>query len=278
MGLFHQNFDKPGPGVSPNAPRKKGAARYFEVLARDFSTFWMAGLLAMISSLPFALGLWFAVMTHSLIPMLLAGILGGMLAAPQIVGLNDTVLRALRDEPGYWWVTYRKAFKRNFKASLVPGVLYTVVVTLQIFLVYFCFNMLYHGTNVGVPLWVATVLNLVLFQMLFAYMWPQVVLLDQPLSLTLKNSINCMIAFLPHALAAAIVQVLFWGVVILCMPLGLFLMLIFGFWFVTEVSCQIVYGDIDRVFHIEENIRKMKDAELEAALKEDYADDDTPEE
>ena len=94
---------------------------------------------------------------------------------------------------------------------------------------------------------------------------PQVVLLDQPLSLTLKNSINCMIAFLPHALAAAIVQVLFWGVVILCMPLGLFLMLIFGFWFVTEVSCQIVYGDIDRVFHIEENIRKMKDAELEAA-------------
>ncbi|MFR9066429.1 MAG: hypothetical protein ACLVJH_05285 [Faecalibacterium prausnitzii] len=43
-------------------------------------------------------------------------------------------------------------------------------------------------------------------------------------------------------------------------------MLIFGFWFVTEVSCQIVYGDIDRVFHIEENIRKMKDAELEAAL------------
>ena len=107
---------------------------------------------------------------------------------------------------------------------------------------------------------------------------PQVVLLDQPLSLTLKNSINCMIAFLPHALAAAIVQVLVWGVVILCMPLGLFLMLIFGFWFVTEVSCQIVYGDIDRVFHIEENIRKMKDAELEAALKEDYADDDTPEE
>ena len=187
-------------------------------------------------------------------------------------------VRALRDEAGYWWVTYRKAFKRNFKASLVPGVLYTVVVTLQIFLVYFCFNMLYHGTNVGVPLWVATVLNLVLFQMLFAYMWPQVVLLDQPLSLTLKNSINCMIAFLPHALAAAIVQILFWGVVILCMPLGLFLMLIFGFWFVTEVSCQIVYGDIDRVFHIEENIRKMKDAELEAALKEDYADDDTPEE
>ena len=77
---------------------------------------------------------------------------------------------------------------------------YCVVVTLQIFLVYFCFNMLYHGTNVGVPLWVATVLNLLIFQMLFAYMWPQIALLDQPLSLTMKNSINCMIAFLPLSL------------------------------------------------------------------------------
>ena len=139
--------------------------------------------------------------------------------------------------------------------------------------------MLAQGTNVGVPLWVATVLNLLIFQMLFAYMWPQIALLDQPLSLTLKNSINCMIAFLPHALAASIVQIRFWGVVILCMPLGLLLMLVFGFWFVTEVSCQIVYGDLDRVFHIEESIRKLKDAELEAALREDYAaaEDDTEE-
>ena len=72
--------------------------------------------------------------------------------------------------------------------------------------------------------------------------------------------------------------VLFWGLVILCMPLGLLLMLVFGFWFQVEITSQIVYGDLDRVFHIEENIRKMKDAELEAALKEDYADDDTPEE
>ena len=218
-------------------------------------------------------------LANSLPVMLASAVVGGILAGPALAGMYDTVLRALRDEAGYWWVTYRRAFKRNFKASIAPGIFYCVVVTAQIFLVYFCFNMLSKGTNVGVPLWVATVLNLLIFQMLFAYMWPQVVLLDQPFSLTVKNSINCMIAFLPHALAAAIVQILFWGVVILCMPLGLLLMLIFGFWFVTEVSCQIIYGDIEKVFHIEESIRKMKDAELEAALKEDYGErtDDTEE-
>ena len=99
MGLFTRNFDKPGPGVSPDAPRKKGAARFFEILGRDFSTIWLAGILAMLGGLPFAAGVWFAVETHSLVPLVIAGVLGGMIAAPQIVGLNDTILRTLRDEP-----------------------------------------------------------------------------------------------------------------------------------------------------------------------------------
>ena len=220
MGLFPSANDfKAGKGVEKDAPRKTGIGRFFELVGRDMNGMFLANLLTCIGFAPVICLVYIGFLQNSLPVMLGSAAVGGLLAGPALAGMYDTVLRALRDEAGYWWVTYRKAFKRNFKASLVPGVLYTV-----------------------------------------------------------KNSLNCMIAFLPHALAAAIVQVLFWSVVILCMPLGLFLMLIFGFWFVTEVSCQIVYSDIDRVFHIEENIRKMKDAELEAALKEDYADDDTPEE
>ena len=259
MGLFPSANDfKAGKGVEKDAPRKTGVGRFFELVGRDMNGMFLANLLACIGFLPVICLVYIGFLANSLPVMLASAVVGGILA---------------------WWVTYRRAFKRNFKASIAPGIFYCVVVTAQIFLVYFCFNMLSKGTNVGVPLWVATVLNLLIFQMLFAYMWPQVVLLDQPFSLTVKNSINCMIAFLPHALAAAIVQILFWGVVILCMPLGLLLMLIFGFWFVTEVSCQIIYGDIEKVFHIEESIRKMKDAELEAALKEDYGEstDDTEE-
>ena len=213
----------------------------------------------------------------SALELIVSAIAGGILAGPALAGMYDTVLRALRDEAGYWWTTYRRAFRQNFKASILPGILYCVVVTVQIFLVYFCFNMLYHGTNVGVPMWVATVLNLVLFHMLFSYMWPQIVLLDQPLRLTLKNSLNCMIAFLPHALAAALVTILFWGLVILCMPLGLLLMLVFGFWFQCEICCQIVYGDLNRVFHIEESIQKLHDAQLEKELRAERGED-TPEE
>ena len=251
MGLFPSANDfKAGKGVEKDAPRKTGVGRFFELVGRDMNGMFLANLLACIGFLPVICLVYIGFLANSLPVMLASAVVGGILAGPALAGMYDTVLRALRDEAGYWWVTYRRAFKRNFKASIAPGIFYCVVVTAQIFLVYFCFNMLSKGTNVGVPLWVATVLNLLIFQMLFAYMWPQVVLLDQPFSLTVKNSINCMIAFLPHALAAAIVQILFWGVVILCMPLGLLLMLIFGFWFVTEVSCQIIYGDIEKVFHM----------------------------
>ena len=149
---------------------------------------------------------------------------------------------------------------------------------MQIFLVYFCFSMLAQGVNVGTGTWVAAILNLVVFHMLFAYMWPQVVLLDQPFYQTLTNSLRCMLAFLPHALAAAIVQVLFWGLVILTAPLGLLLMLVFGFWFTCEICCQIVSGDLERVFHVEERLRAKKDAELAASLAAEGRSLDDPEE
>ena len=275
MSLFPSANDfKAGHGVEKDAPRKTGLGRFFELVGRDMSGMFLANLLTCLGFVPVICLVYIGFLMNSLPVMLLSAAVGGILAGPVLAGMYDTGLRALRDEAGYWWTTYRRAFKQNFKASILPGVFYCVVITLQIFLVYFCFNMLYHGTNVGVGMWVATVLNLLIFHMLFAYFWPQVVLLDQPFARTVKNSLNCMIAFLPHALAASLVTILFWGLVILCMPLGLLLMLVFGFWFQVEITSQIVYGDLDRVFHIEENIRKLHDAEYEAEMAEERSDDE----
>ena len=64
MALFNFHFDRPGPGVSPDAPRKKGPARFFEILGRDLMSFYLAGLLALVSALPFVFGVWFAVDTR----------------------------------------------------------------------------------------------------------------------------------------------------------------------------------------------------------------------
>ena len=257
MGLFHQNFDKPGPGVSPNAPRKKGAARYFEVLTRDFSTFWMAGLLAMISSLPFALGLWFAVTTHSLIPMLLAGILGGMLAAPQIVGLNDTVLRALRDEPGYWWVTYRRAWKRNAKAALLPGAICGLLLAMEIFTAF--------QTETGsVAVMVAIFVALILLAGIAQYLYAQVALVDLPFSSLLKNSLMLFLGYLPRSALGILWQGLYWAAIALFWPLSGAVLILTSLWLPCSLSLLAIYPALNKSFDLEAKIKAMRDAQLDS--------------
>lgn len=274
MGLFPRAKDfTEDRGVDKDTPRKTGIRRFFELMGRDLQDMFLAHLLTCLGFIPAICLVGIGFLTKSLLVMGAGAVVGGMAAGPFLAGMYDTVLRALRDEPGYWWTTYRRAFRQNFKASILPGILYCVVITLQIFVVYFCFSMLAEGVDVGTGLWVAAVLNLLVFQMLFAYMWPQVVLLDQPFPQTLANSLRCMLAFLPHALAAAIVQILFWGLVILSMPLGLLLMLVLGFWFPCEICCQIVSGDLEQVFHVEERIRARKDAELAAYASGEEAED-----
>ena len=53
MGLFFSSdrFTRPGPGVRPDAPRKKGVARLAEIMGRDMWNFFRAGFLAFLGCL-----------------------------------------------------------------------------------------------------------------------------------------------------------------------------------------------------------------------------------
>ena len=78
MGLFFSSdrFTRPGPGVRPDAPRKKGVARLAEIMGRDMWNFFRAGFLAFLGCLPFIIGMFFAVETHALLFMLLTFFIG----------------------------------------------------------------------------------------------------------------------------------------------------------------------------------------------------------
>ena len=52
--MFKPSWVAPGPGVEKDAPPKKGAARYFEILLRDAGTLWKAGALFCLCCLPMA--------------------------------------------------------------------------------------------------------------------------------------------------------------------------------------------------------------------------------
>lgn len=273
MGLFPSAKDfEEGPGVDKNTPRKTGILRFFEVVGRDLTGMFLANFLACLGFVPGICIVLFGFASGSLVVMVAGAVIGGAIAGPCLAGVYDTVLRALRDEPGYWWSTYRRAFRQNWKNSILPGIFYGLIITLQVSLVYFCVTMPARGVQVGTGIWVGAILNLIVFHMLFTYMWPQVVLLNQPFHQTLVNSLLCMLGFLPHALAASLLQIVFWGIVILTMPLGVVLMVLLGFWFTTEICCQMITGDLERVFHVEAQIRAKKDAELAEYLAQEDQD------
>lgn len=256
MALFRQNFDKPGPGVSPNAPRKKGAARFFEVLGRDFATIWLAGMLALLSSLPFALMLWFAVSTHSLIPLLAAGILGGMIAAPQIVGLNDTILRALRDEPGYWWATYRRAWKRNAKASLLPGALCGMLLSMEIFTAF------HLDLSSSIVPAVAVLVALILLAGISQYLYAQIALVEVNFAGLLRNSLMLFLGYLPRSALGILWQGLYWAAVVLLWPVSSFAVILCSLWLPALLSLMAIYPPLDKSFDLERKIKKLRDDQL----------------
>ena len=255
MGLFNMHYDRPGPGVNPDTPRKKGAARFAEVLGRDMLSFWCAGMLALLSALPFALGLILSLLTHAVLPMLLAGVLGGMIAAPQLTGLHDTILRSLRDEPGYWWATYRRAWKRNLKGSLLPGAVCGLILAMQIFAAW------HLGAGQG-SLLAVLVIGLVLLGGLAQYLFAQVALLDLPFASLLKNAVLLFFGYLPRTLLGVLWQGVYWGLVVGFFPYSVPVLLVTGFWLPAALSLMAIYPPLEKSFHIEDTIRKMREDEL----------------
>lgn len=252
MGLFQGIFTRPGPGVSPDAPRKTGFSRLWEVLLRDGSTFFRAGALALVSALPFFAGMGVALRSGSLGIALAAGAIGGLIAAPQLAGLADAVLRSLRDEPGYWWHTYRRVWRRNAKASLLPGALFGVLFAAQAM----GLAALLAGELIDHKMLVISLLGLVVSAGLFTYTLPQVVLLELPASVILKNALLLFVVSMPQSLAAALIQLGYWAALLWFWPYTLAAVLFLGLWAPILCSQLIIYAGLNEKLKIEEGLRE----------------------
>jgi hypothetical protein len=250
--LFDRHFDRPGPGVNTDEPRKKGIARFAELIGRDFVDYWKAGGLAMLCMLPGMLGVSISLAAGGLLPALLCGLIGGAIAAPCQTGLFDTVARTLRDEPGFWWHNYRTAVARNARAALVPGALVGLLTAASATLFY---ALLLNG---GSPvLWGCAVLSLMLLAGGWAYYMLQLVLLDMPGGQLLRNTFLLWIGYLPRTFLAAAIQIVYWGGILLLSPYSLPVLLLTSAWLPVAGSALAIYAPLEKVFSVEENVRRL---------------------
>lgn len=273
-----ENTQQPAPAAEEeprsagqNTPRKVGVARFFELMGRDLWPFYKASILCCLGFVPVFLVIMFGLLAKAVWISVLGGLVGGMIAAPFLCGIFDTVLRALRDEPGYWWHTYRNAWKQNWRDAMAPGALGGAAMGLWSWALMTLPDM----DNVPTSVWVCMIVSGVVLVGFFTYVFAQIVLVSLPLRKLYSNSARFFLGFFPRTLAATLVQCVYWVPVLMYMPYTLPVLLVTGFWLPVTIALQILYPDLDRVFALEKTIRERRDAELRDLMARQDDQDET---
>lgn len=251
------------PQEDNNLPmRKVGVPRFFELLGRDLWSFYKASFLCCLGFLPgFAL-LVFGLMAKAPLLSVLGGTAAGLVGAPFLCGLLDTILRALRDEPGYWWHTYRAAWRQNWRDCLLPGLAFGFFFGLWVTMIFSVAD----RADVPTSVWLCLLLGLFLGLGFFGYLFVQIPLVSLPLGKLIKNAGLMFLGFLPRTLLATLVTGGYWALTLLYLPYTVPVLLALGFWLPCLISTMILYPGLDKVFDLEKTIRARRAAELDEQI------------
>ena len=205
---------------------KKGIARLWELIIRDFWNFFRANLILFISICPGMLLIMWGTWGHSLPVVLIGGITLGLLGTPFLCCLFDTLLRSLRDEAGFWSLQYKRALKQNWKDALLPGIIFGVILAVWIFEM----NVLIEQENIS-GLTLIVMLEVIFFLSgISNYVFSQIALVTVSTSKLYVNSVRFFIGALPNSVAAAVVQLVYWGCFWMFLPKSVPFLMISGFW------------------------------------------------
>ena len=251
---FLSKLDREGPSFDPDAPRKTGFSRFWELVSRDTWNLFRAGFLALVGCLPFLVGVAFAITSHVLLFAPVIGLVGGALAGPGLCGLADTQLRSLRDKPSMWWGVYRQAWKRSARASLLPGVVGGGLLGTQIFLLFHA-GALQLDTLTGAAL----VAGVLLVLAISLYLWPQMALMELSFPQLVKNSALLFVGQLPRSVAALAILTVYLAVALWAtlrfLILAAVLVPLVNLWLPVLAALLLVYPGINENFQIEERLK-----------------------
>lgn len=89
MSMYDALYGRPGHGVNPNEPEKKGLARFAQMVGRDLGQLLGTNLLVCVLLLPAALGVSLGVVLMHLPLTLALGAVTGLLAGPAVLLAAD---------------------------------------------------------------------------------------------------------------------------------------------------------------------------------------------
>ena len=266
MKFITNYYNKPGPGVDPNEPRKKGIKRFFEILGREFGGFIILSLyyflLFSLSLILFICADFGILPEYAFIISLVAAIPMGTACCTLVYCIS----KMLRDDPEYIWYDIKKKSAEYFKQSIIPGVLYTAFIYGQVF---FWRRFAYGGGELNIGLFVFEALSLVIIGMVAPYIFLQIAYVDLKLPQIAKNSFILAFANLPRSIMGALTGNLLWFLFWNMLPASLLavpLMVLFAFSISWLLCLMWVWPPVDKQFNIENTIRERYDKQLEEKM------------
>ena len=160
FGLF--NYEKEGPGISKNAPKKKTFIVFFETFFRNFWKFININLVYSVILLPI--------------------VTSGLAAA----GITNVTRNIARDKHSFGLSDFFETIKKNWKQALPVGIINALLYMILLFDIYF-FYYCSEGAMATVGLAVAFSMTFIFTVMQF-YIWTLMITFDFKLKQLYKNS------------------------------------------------------------------------------------------
>lgn len=180
FGLF--NYEKEGPGIEKNAPKKKTFLVFFETFFRNFWKFISINIVYNLISIP--------VITNGF----------------ACVGITNVTRNIARDKHSFGLSDFFETIKKNWKQALGAGIINTLVVFVLVFDIWFFYNQDSESMLFTVLLGITFGLC-VLFAMMNFYIWTLMITFDFSLKqiylnsfkfvvINIKNNFFCMLSLI----------------------------------------------------------------------------------
>ena len=147
FGLF--NYEKEGPGIAKDAPKKKTFIVFFETFFRNFWKFITVNIVYNLISIP--------IFTN------------GLASA----GITNVTRNIARDKHSFGLADFFETIKKNWKQSLIIGILNTIIYAVMIFDGWFFYNQK-EGNFATICLGITFSL-LIMFTMMNYYIWTLII-------------------------------------------------------------------------------------------------------
>ena len=271
MGLFSRNFDRPGPGVPKDQPRKKGMARFFELLFRDFSDLVKLNLLYclvlapsvvlfILGAAPYMLGYYELNFVFLLLALALAFPVGGA-----TVAYTYYITKMMRDDPSYVWYEFKRKFKENVKQAAPVGIICTAFIYMQVLMWFQVFFQIVDGVYSDGLIWfLLALLSLLFYGMITPYIFMHYAYIDLKTMQILKNSMLMTFAYLPRSFMGATMGGIMWILIALQFPnsMALFPLIVLIFISLSQLlTLTWIWPPFNKCFDIEETLKKRQEDE-----------------